>query len=58
MLTVNKTSKIMLERDKTLRVVMVDKFKEEDAKSLLKSAFGCARQSEGRAKEQQGGIDV
>lgn len=38
MLTVNRASKIILERDKTLRDAMVDKLKEEDAKSLLKSA--------------------
>ena len=39
MLTVNRASKIILERDKTHRDAMVDKLKEEDAKSLLKSAL-------------------
>ena len=39
MLTVNRAPKIILERDKALRDAMVDKLKEEDAKSLLKSAL-------------------
>lgn len=53
MLTVNRASKIILERDKALRDAMVDKLKEEDAKSLLKSALDVLDNQRGEQKDNK-----